>query len=104
MARASKKVENHWHRMIATVLVWPCNMNVPQMNSKAANGCSLEWQKAKRATQNLLVGLRKKFSLVASWNSTEKIVASSRNWDAWKSQLKLLPPQSKKDKQAKKNI
>ena len=26
--------------------VWPCDMNVPQVNGKATNGCSSKWQKA----------------------------------------------------------
>ena len=61
-----------------TTLIWPCNRNVSQANSKATNGCSFEWQKAWRATQNLLVELCSRPSLVTFWNSTNKIAASCR--------------------------
>ena len=33
------------HRTITTVLVWPCDTNVPQANHKATNGCFSKWQK-----------------------------------------------------------
>ena len=68
------------HRTIATVLVWSCDKNVLQTNSKATNGKRYIWRPR------------------TLWRA-----GVAGDWDALKSQLELLPPQPQKDKQVKGN-
>ena len=85
------------HKTISTALVRLCDTNVPRANGKATNGCSFEWQKAQRATQNSLAELCGRPGIVPSWNSTSKIAASCRRSGCLEIPIRLAAPATPKE-------
>ena len=55
---SSHRTANTSYGTIATSLVWSCDMNVSQKNSKATNGCFSQWPNAKGCDPDLAGEIR----------------------------------------------
>ena len=82
--------------MIAAMLVWQCDMNVSQANSKATSRCSFKWQKPRGQPrtrwQNYVEELA--WSHLGIPPAELPLVAGDR--DAWRCQFELLPHNPKR--------